>query len=391
MGMRVRLALVCLAFALSVLVILPAPSLPFWLITIGVTEWGHWLALGMLVLLASELYWGRNLFRLISSTLCLVAMVLFSLPVLEAIPIARQLPGDLSAAYGPRPNLAMTSPAPLQLTKLWGRRRPAGINRQALHYLSQDGTSLPLDFFSNETPDKLPCIIVVHGGAWHSGDEKELETWNPIFASLGYRVASIAYRLAPDHHWPAQKQDLAAAIAYLKSNAGQLGIDPNRLILLGRSAGAQIVLATAYSLHDDAIRGCIASYPPTDMDFDYGPAALHSILNAHQVISQFLGGTPAQIPDIYHDASPLQLAGPDAPPTLLAQGTRDEIVWIENSRKLRDRLSQLHRPVYLLEMPWATHGFDANPSGPGGQLELYAITWFLGTILNEPAGKTLAP
>ena len=63
----------------------------------------------------------------------------------------------------------------------------------------------------------------------------------------------------------------------------------------------------------------------------------------------------------------------------------DELVWIENSRRLRDRLQQLHRPAYLLELPWATHGFDANPQGPGGQLEGYAMRWFLAAVLTEPA------
>jgi acetyl esterase/lipase len=95
-----------------------------------------------------------------------------------------------------------------------------------------------------------------------------------------------------------------------------------------------------------------------------------------------LGGTPEQVPGIYHDASPCQLVGPKSPPTLITQGTRDELVWIENSRKLRDRLLEAHRAVFLLELPWATHGFDVNPSGPGGQLELYSIKWFMKSVLH---------
>lgn len=373
----------CGAFALGSLVIISAPTLVIWVMVLVVTEYGHWLALATLALLVWNWWTGRGVAKVISSALFLFAAVLFSLPAMEAIPIAHHLPDGLAKAFGSRSKEAGVPSYPIQFTKLWRFPRSVGVQLKTMHYVTQDGTSLALDFYSNGASGERPCIIVVHGGAWHSDDEKELRRWNPLYAQLGYRVASIAYRLAPQYRWPAQKQDLVAALAYLKANASPLGIDPNQFILLGRSAGAQIILATAYSVQDSSIRGCIACYPPTDMTFDYGTG--HSILNAHKIITQFLGGTPDEIPDIYRDASPLQLVGPNAPPTLLAQGTRDELVWIENSRRLRDRLVQFHRPVYLLEMPWATHGFDVNPSGPGGQLVFYAITWFLGSVF--PASK----
>jgi acetyl esterase/lipase len=383
MGMRVRVAFACLLFALSLLVILPAPNLPLWILTVGVTEWGHWPALVTLLLLTSEWRWGRGVGRLITSVLCVIAISLFVLPLFQAIPIAHRLPDGLRAAFGPRQDDNRLPSAPLRFARLWWPSFSEGVQVQSLHYNAEDGTPLALDYFSDSTLGDRPCILVVHGGAWHTGNARELQGWNYILARLGYRVASISYRLAPNYHWPAQKHDVLSALAYLKANASPLGIDPHQFILLGRSAGAQIVLATAYAVHDSSIRGCVASYPPTDMDFDYGTAARHSILDAHQVIGQFLGGTPDRIPDLYRDASPLQLADADSAPTLLAQGSRDEIVWIENSRKLRDRLEELHRPVYLLEMPWATHGFDANPSGPGGQLEYYAITWFISAVLKK--------
>ena len=82
-----------------------------------------------------------------------------------------------------------------------------------------------------------------------------------------------------------------------------------------------------------------------------------SLLDAHSLLEQFLGGTPESAPANYHDASPLPLVGPDSPPTLTEHGIRDEIVWIENSRKLRDALANQHRPVYVLELPWANTPF----------------------------------
>jgi acetyl esterase/lipase len=304
----------------------------------------------------------------------------------EGLFVAAQLPTALSKAFGPDEALS-ASASPLKFSKLCWSQRPLGKKKGSFTYHTADGTPLRIDFFSDDSADDRPCIVIVHGGSWHSGNPEELKSWNVILSGLGYRVAAISYRFAPAHVWPAQKQDLLAAIAYLKEHASELKIDPTRLVLLGRSAGAQIVLATAYAAKDPSIRGCIASYAPTDMDFDYGPAASHSFLNAHKVLGQFLGGTLSEKPDVYKHASPLQLANSHSPPTLLAQGTRDEIVWIENSRKLRDRLKQLHRPVFLLELPWATHGFDANPNGPGGQLEFYAMRWFLEATVPVPEFK----
>jgi acetyl esterase/lipase len=386
MWMRVRFVIACVAFVLSLLVVVPASNHLLWICTIVVTEWGYWLALALIGLLVAELSVGRGIFRMATSTLCVAAIVLYALPFVEGLFVAAHLPAGLSEAFGAGAG-SLAPASPLQFRKLWWSGRLLGKKQGTFSYHAADGTPLSIDFFSDDSAGDRPCIVVVHGGAWHSGSPEELENWNLILSGLGYRVASISYRFAPAHVWPAQKQDLLAALAYLKEHASELKIDPTRLVLLGRSAGAQIVLATAYAAKDPSIRGCIASYAPTDMDFDYGPAASHSFLNAHKVLGQFLGGTLSEKPDVYKHASPLQLANSHSPPTLLAQGTRDEIVWIENSRKLRDRLKQLHRPVFLLELPWATHGFDANPNGPGGQLEFYAMRWFLEATMSTPEFK----
>jgi acetyl esterase/lipase len=390
MAARFRLTGASLLLLLSCFVVFPAPNLLFWIVTIGVTEWGHWLAVISLALLGCELRWGRGWYRVLTCIACGMVFVLCSVPFLEAMPIGTRLPGELTAAFGSEAKPFNSYARPLAFSGLWHSSSPSGIKAQMLHYQGKDQNPLELEFFSDSATGERPCIIVVHGGAWHTGDLRQLRAWNFTLANLGYRVASVSYWLAPQYPWPAQKRDVLSALSYLKANASQLGIDPNRFVLLGRSAGSQIALATAHDAHDSSIRGCIASYTPSDMKFDYGTAAEHSILDAHKVVGQFLGGTPDQKPELYRDASPLQLVSADSPPTLLSHGTRDEIVWIENGHKLRDRLIELHRPVYLLELPWATHGFDANPNGPGGQLEAYAIRSFLAWVLplNKGSGTT---
>ncbi len=107
------------------------------------------------------------------------------------------------------------------------------------------------------------------------------------------------------------------------------------------------------------------------------------MLGSRPLVRGLMGGPPASDPALYHDASPLDFVGPETPPTLLIHGTRDEIVWVRHSERLRDRMAQAGRPVFLLELPWATHGFDAISRGPGAQLELYAMVWFLDAVLRE--------
>ena len=114
-----------------------------------------------------------------------------------------------------------------------------------------------------------PCIVVIHGGSWANGDSTQLPGLNSYLAARGYVVAAINYRLAPDHRFPAARDDLLAAIEYLKGHAQELGIDPRRFVLLGRSAGAQLALLVAYTAGDAAIRGVVGFYGPADLVYGY--------------------------------------------------------------------------------------------------------------------------
>ena len=77
-------------------------------------------------------------------------------------------------------------------------------------------------------------------------------------------MASIDYRLAPGAVFPAPRDDVFAAIAYLKDHAKEIGLDKDRLILLGRSAGGQIALSAAYAEKEPGIKGVIVFYAPND-------------------------------------------------------------------------------------------------------------------------------
>jgi acetyl esterase/lipase len=377
-----RLIAAAILFLLSLMVIVPATHVMLWYVVILVTELGHWFSLASFGLLVWELVAQRRHPNLLTLLLCAVSFALFLKPLVQAAAIARRLPGELTAAFGEKGRQPDLPPHPLSAAALWGLTKLPVTHEEALQFTTADGSSLPLRMYADDTPGPRPCIVMIHGGGWNSGNEKQLPEWNRRLASLGYRVASISYRLAPGAHWPAPKEDVAAALVYLKAHAPALGIDPARFVLLGRSAGGQIALDAAYTLHDPAIRGCIASYAPTDMNFAYWTGKENDMLGSRPLVRGLMGGPPDSSPALYRDASPLDFVGPQTPPTLLIHGTRDEIVWVRHSERLRDRLNEAGRPVFLLELPWATHGFDVTPRGPGAQLELYAMIWFLNALFH---------
>ena len=116
---------------------------------------------------------------------------------------------------------------------------------EAIEFASPGGEPLLLDLRVPDGPGPHPVIVYLHSGAWIMGDR----TGGPARrqATRGYAVASIEYRLAPQHVWPAQVEDVKAAIRWLRAHAERFDLDPERVGIFGTSAGAHIgaVAATA--------------------------------------------------------------------------------------------------------------------------------------------------
>jgi acetyl esterase/lipase len=248
----------------------------------------------------------------------------------------------------------------------------------------RDGHALDLDLHTPTTPAApAPCVVMIHGGSWANGDSAQLTGLNSYLAARGYAVAAINYRLAPAHRFPAARDDLLAAIEYLKRHAQELSIDPRRFVLLGRSAGAQLALLVAYTADDPAIRGVVDFYGPADLAYGYEHPARKTVIDSVGVIGRYLGGSPADMPEVYAAASPIGHAGRRCPPTLLIHGGRDTLVAPIQSDMLAERLEQAEVQYLLLRLPWAEHGCDVNFSGPSGQISTYAIERFLAAVTSD--------
>ncbi|MGE5081473.1 MAG: alpha/beta hydrolase fold domain-containing protein, partial [Acidobacteriota bacterium] len=117
-----------------------------------------------------------------------------------------------------------------------------GADFKDVEYGQVDGVQLTLDAHVPDGDGSFPAAILVHGGGWVAGDKRQYITY--IFQPLsdaGYAWFSINYRLAPQFKFPADADDVESAIRFVRANAAKYKVDPNRIALIGESAGGHLV------------------------------------------------------------------------------------------------------------------------------------------------------
>ena len=374
----------------------PARTYRAWWVALVATELGHVgvvLALGLAVFMAvlglhaSAETWELGLAAL-AAAVASVAAGLFARPVWSAWSMSGRVVREVEAAF------VAVEGAPTE--NLWSWRRlwswPNRVERAPVETFALEtgapgeangisganAAGLPVDFYRarGAAPEAgAVCVVVVHGGGWDSGDRGQLEAFNHWLAARGVAVAAVSYRLAPAHRWPAQRDDVRAAVDWVRANAGRLGVDANRLVLLGRSAGAQIAAATAYGQALPGVRAVVALYGCYDLEFVWSIRSATDSLNSAKLMQQFMGGGPeaAGAAQIYRSGSAEKLVHAGVPPTLILHGALDQLVWCRHSERLAAALAQAGVRHAFVRLPWATHAGEANLHGPSGQLIAGAV------------------
>lgn len=197
-------------------------------------------------------------------------------------------------------------------------------------YVERDSGPLAADVYRPHGDGLYPGMLVVHGGAWRMGSRADLAAIAHALAEHGYTAVAIDYRLAPHYKFPAQIYDCQAAVRWMRGHANELKIDPARIGGFGYSAGGHLV-ALLGTLGDTELRekGIPANAPSARLQVVIAggaPCDFRLLPAGSQQLAFWLGGTRADRPDEYRDASPARFITADDPPMFFFHGEQDWLV-----------------------------------------------------------------
>ena len=231
---------------------------------------------------------------------------------------------------------------------------------------------LLLDVVRPDSAAELPLVVFVHGGGWRVGSRAGMGPmfagWDPSpfaeLAAAGFAVASVDYRLSGEARFPAPLDDVRAALVWLSTHAGELGLRPGRTALWGESAGGH--LAALAGLTGEGITAVVDWYGPSDLTTIADDAAATGVSvtdpgTPDSRESLMLGGRAADRPDTARAASPVAHVHADAPAFLLRHGTGDRFVPTRQSRRLADALRGAGAAVRLDLVEGADHLWLGDP------------------------------
>ncbi|MBN8925351.1 MAG: alpha/beta hydrolase [Rhodospirillales bacterium] len=205
-----------------------------------------------------------------------------------------------------------------------------------------------LDVYVPTSPDPAPVVVFFYGGGWENGSRGMYRFLGASLAAAGLVCVIPDYRLWPEAGFPAFIEDGAAAIAWTRANAAAHGGDPERLFVMGHSAGAQI--ATLLSL-DARWLEPVGMNPNRDLRGVVGLSGPYDFLPLRDPTLQAIFGPP----DTWPESQPINFVGPDAPPAFLGTGGDDTTVLPRNTLRLAERLRAAGDSVEVEVYPGVGH------------------------------------
>ncbi|MFT6807757.1 MAG: acetyl esterase/lipase [Saprospiraceae bacterium] len=231
-------------------------------------------------------------------------------------------------------------------------------------YKTIDSGDLQLDIYKRKDLESpAPTMIFIHGGAWKKGKREDYLPYLIDYAKKGYVTVTISYRFSNVAKFPAAAQDVSCAIKWVKSNAPEYGIDPDRIAVVGGSAGGHLALLIGYGGDEPVFNQDCESEVSSDVkvivDF-YGPVDMTTsyAVGTEEVLS-FMGTTYEKNPALYKLSSPSTFISSDDPPTLIFQGTIDALVPVSQSDSLNSWLQQVGVPHDYHRLKGWPHTMDA--------------------------------
>jgi acetyl esterase/lipase len=274
--------------------------------------------------------------------------------------------------------------ATLMMTTLASAREYEVVTRNDIVFAEHDGTKLLGDLYLPKGLDKAPVLVGVQGGGWQIGDRKFYKNWGTYLAKNGFAVFAIEYRLMKPgvKTWPGALYDTKAAVQYVRAQAAELGVDPERVGLIGDSAGSHLsaLIALAgeepqfsaeyksdpHAAVSSKVKAVVAFYGVYDM---VGQWEHDQLTRPRDNISEkFLGASPMVNRRVFFEVSPISYATVDKNTTrfLLLYGHEDDIVDPKTqSERFLLSLKQAQFLARAIVVPGAGHFWSVDPVDEG--------------------------
>lgn len=214
-----------------------------------------------------------------------------------------------------------------------------------------------------------PVLLQIHGGAWMMGskDHQALPLMH-YMASKGWICVAINYRLSPSVGFPTHLEDCKRALAWIRNEGGEYGMNPDFVAVTGGSAGGHLTalmgltenrkdLQPDFPDTDTSIQAAVPFYGVYDFlgRFDRANRELFINFGTGRVMHQ----SPEENPELWELASPISHLKPDLPPFMMIQGEIDSLTVVNGARHFHRELTKIsNQPAVYLELPGAEHAFD---------------------------------
>lgn len=259
-----------------------------------------------------------------------------------------------------------------------------------------------LDLYLPDEPasDALPVIVFLHGGGWMQGDKADgAGHLLPFVRDGAYAGVSAGYRLTGEAEWPAQIDDAKTVIRWVRAHADEYGLDPGRIAVWGRDAGAHLALMVGmtgdtaaldgedgpYQEHSSHVSAVVNFFGVTDIPALVGQPSDVDRTGPNAPEARLIGGAVPDNEQRARAASPMSYITAVDPPVLTLHGTADRTVPYDQAVRLDRKLTALGVDSYLISVTDAGHGgFPAEANA--------RVAWFLGNVLlGEPVEVPTSP
>jgi alpha-L-fucosidase 2 len=269
----------------------------------------------------------------------------------------------------------------------------APVDQKGVEFGSPGGHALMLDLHVPDGPGPFPAAILVHGGGFDGGSRSTnmAPTFQPL-AGAGFAWFSIDYRMAPDFRFPQAKEDIDAAIKWVKANARNYKVDVSKIVLSGESAGGFLVnYAATHETPETRVAAVVDFYGPVDYEkiahqrADYPARFNMASINGHKAKG---GGIWFFQVDGYDEASyaklkeisPLHAVHKGMPPFLAIHGTRDDQVPYEQSTILCEAMRKAGALCDLVTVEAGGHGMGGWKDADQQHYKADMVAWLKKTL-----------